>query len=42
MIITAGYGTYRVNAEAVGPTKSRALLGGIPIQIVSLNKKPSY
>jgi len=40
MIITGGSGQYRVNAEIVEPTKSRVLLGGVPIQIISLNKKP--
>ncbi len=31
LIVTAGSGAYRVNAEIVNPTKSRVLLGGIPI-----------
>ncbi|CDW71794.1 UNKNOWN [Stylonychia lemnae] len=42
MIITGGTGQYRVNADIVEPTKSRVLLGGVPIQIISLNKKPAY
>lgn len=42
LIVTAGSGAYRVNAEIVNPTKSRVLLGGIPIQIVSMSKKPPY
>ena len=31
-----------MNANIVDPTKSRVLLGGIPIQIISLNRKPAY
>lgn len=31
MIISAGSGSYRVNADIVEPTKTRVLLGGIPI-----------
>lgn len=42
LIITAGYGAYRINANVVEPTKSRVLLGGIPIQLISLNRKPAY
>eukprot|EP00347_Sterkiella_histriomuscorum_P009116 403342460 len=42
MIISAGSGSYRVNADIVDPTKSRVLLGGIPIQIVSLCKRPNF
>ena len=31
IIISAGYGAYRVNADIVEPSKSRILLGGIPV-----------
>ena len=40
--MTAGYGAYRINANVIEPTKSRVLLGGIPIQLISLNHKPAY
>jgi hypothetical protein len=42
LIVTAGVGTYRINANVIEPTKSRVLLGGIPIQMISLNTKPPY
>ena len=42
MILTAGQGTYRVNANIVSPTKSRCLLGGLPVQMVSFARKPPY
>ena len=42
LIVTAGYGAYRINANVTEPTKSRVLLGGIPIQLISLNHKPPY
>jgi len=31
MIVTAGHGAYRVNIDIIEPTKSRIILGGIPI-----------
>ena len=31
LVVTAGFGAYRINANIVEPTKSRVLLGGIPI-----------
>jgi hypothetical protein len=37
LIITAGHGVYRINANVIEPTKSRVVLGGIPIQLISLN-----
>lgn len=40
--LIAGTGAYKVNAEMVNPTKSRALLGGTSIQIVSLALKPPF
>mmetsp|Transcript_5925 Transcript_5925/g.5346 ORF Transcript_5925/g.5346 Transcript_5925/m.5346 type:complete len:105 (-) Transcript_5925:234-548(-) len=42
MIISSGYGAYRVNAESIGPTKSRVILGGIPVHLICLNKRPKY
>ena len=42
IILSAGAGAYRVNAEMIIPTKSRALLGGTPIQIISLTMKPPF
>ena len=42
LIVTAGCGTYRINANVIEPTKSRVVLGGIPIQLISLNHKPPY
>lgn len=42
VILTAGTGSYRVNADMINPTKSRALLGGTPIQIVSFQMRPPF
>ena len=42
MILTAGCATYRVNADIIAPTKSRILLGGIPVHMVSFAKEPPY
>ena len=35
IILSAGYGTYRINQDILRPTKARCLLGGLPITIVS-------
>jgi len=37
IIVTAGQGVYRVNANMINHTKSRALLGGTPVHLVSLS-----
>ena len=42
MILTAGCATYRVNSDIITPTKSRILLGGIPVHMVSFAKEPPY
>lgn len=42
LIITAGHGVYRINANVIEPTKSRVVLGGIPIQLISLNQQPPF
>jgi hypothetical protein len=31
IIVSAGKGYYKINADIIEPTKSRVLLGGIPI-----------
>jgi hypothetical protein len=38
LILTAGQGTYRVNTEIISPTKSRAILSGLPIHILSFQR----
>ena len=42
MILTAGCATYRVNSDIISPTKSRILLGGIPVHMISFAKEPPY
>jgi len=42
MILTAGFGAHRVNPSIVRHTKNRVLLGGVPVQMVSLNRRPPY
>jgi len=42
LIVTAGQGAYRINANVIEPTKSRVLLGGIPIQLISMKERPPY
>ena len=42
MVLTAGQGTYRVNTEMISPTKSRAILGGLPIHMISFQRQPPY
>ena len=42
LIVTAGFGAYRINANVIEPTKSRVILGGIPIQLISMNQRPPY
>ena len=42
MILTAGCATYRVNSDIISPTKSRVILAGIPVHMISFSKEPPY
>ena len=42
MLLTAGCATYKVNADIIAPTKSRVVLAGVPIQMISFSKEPPY
>jgi len=42
LILTAGMATYRVNKAIIAPTKSRILLGGIQIKLISFAREPPY
>jgi hypothetical protein len=42
LILIAGTGSFKINAEMLEPTKSRALLGGTPITIVSFAMRPPF
>ena len=42
IVLTAGNGFYRVNADMISPTKSRVYLGGTPIQMVSFAPRPPF
>ena len=42
MILTAGCATYKVNSDIISPTKSRVILSGIPVHMISFSKEPPY
>lgn len=42
LILTAGMATYRVNGGIIAPTKSRMLLGGVQVRMISFAREPPY
>ena len=42
LLLTAGQATYRVNPAIISPTKSRLLLGGVQVKMISFAREPPY